>query len=80
MLRFRWYSVSCPACRKPIDIFPPQSIVAENRGLAHRCPACRRWLATYIRQAGSSRHPEVRVIESRIEPDDPLLFRQRMTG
>jgi len=80
MLRFRWYKVSCPACDRVIDLLPPQSIVAENRGLAHRCPSCRRWLATYVRQLGSARHPEIRVIESRVEFDDALFRRPRMIG
>ena len=80
MLSFRWYKATCPACIKPVDILPPESIVAENHGLAHRCPTCRRWLATYVRQIGSARHPDVRVIETNIAPDDWLQARQRLTG
>jgi hypothetical protein len=80
MLRFRSYNLLCPACHQSIEILPPQSIVAENRGLAHRCPGCRKWLATYVRRAGSARHPEVRVIESRIEPEDSLYLRRRTVG
>jgi hypothetical protein len=80
MLRFRWYTVSCPACEAEIDILPPQSIAAETRGLTHRCPSCRRWLTTFIRQLGSARHPEIRAIESQVEADDFLFLRQELMG
>jgi hypothetical protein len=80
MLQFRWYNILCPACRRPIDILPPQSLVAEDCGLAHQCPGCRKWLATYVRRAGSARHPELRVIESRVEPIDLLFLGRRMVG
>jgi hypothetical protein len=69
MLNFRWYQATCPSCLKAIDILPPDSIVAEDRGLAHRCPLCRRWLATYV-YPGSKRHPDVRVIETQVVPED----------
>jgi hypothetical protein len=80
MLSFRWYKATCPACLKPIDILPPESIVAEDHGLAHRCPSCRKWLATFVRQVGSSRHPDVRVIETRVAPDALQQVRHRSTG
>jgi hypothetical protein len=80
MLSFRRYKATCPACLKPIEILPPDSIVAEEHGLAHRCPTCRQWLATYVRQVGSMRHPDIRIVETRIASDDGLQLRRRMTG
>lgn len=79
MSSFRWCKATCPSCLKLIDILPPESIVAEDHGLAHRCPACRRWLATYVRQVGSTRHPDVRAIEARIASDDWLPLHRRLT-
>jgi hypothetical protein len=79
MLNFRWYQANCPACLKPIDILPPDSIVAEDHGLAHRCPACRRWLVTYV-SSGSRRHPDVRVLETEVVPEGWQPFRRRATG
>jgi hypothetical protein len=79
MLNFRRYKATCPSCLKPIDILPPDSIVAEDHGLAHRCPFCRQWLATYVRQIGSSRHPDVRAIETRLASDDRLQLIRRLT-
>ncbi len=80
VLDSRWYKATCPSCLKPIDVLPPESIVAEGHGLAHRCPACRRWLATYVRPVGSTRHPDVRAIETCVAPDDWLQLRRRLTG
>ena len=80
MLSFRRYKATCPSCLKPIDILPPDSIVAEDHGLAHQCPSCQKWLATYVRRIGSSRHPDVRVIETSLAPDDRLQLRRRLTG
>jgi hypothetical protein len=79
VLNFRWYRATCPACLKPIDILPPDSIVAEYHGLAHRCPVCRRWLATYI-LIGSKRHPDVRLIETEIAPPGGEPLRRRTVG
>jgi hypothetical protein len=79
MLNFRWYEATCPACLKPIDILPPDSIVAEDRGLAHRCPVCRRWLVTYV-HSGSRKHPDVRIIETQIAPEDWQALRRRAVG
>jgi hypothetical protein len=79
VLNFRWYRATCPGCLKAIDILPPDSIVAEYHGLAHRCPVCRRWLATYI-VVGSKRHPDVRLIETEIAPPGGEPLRRRALG
>jgi endogenous inhibitor of DNA gyrase (YacG/DUF329 family) len=79
MLNFRWYQATCPACQKPIDILPPDSIVAEDRVLAHRCPLCGRWLATHIVR-GSRRHPELRVIETELAAQDCLPLLKHRNG
>jgi hypothetical protein len=79
VLSFRWYRATCPACLKPIDILPPDSIVAEDRELAHRCPLCGQWLATYV-SATSRRHPDMRIIESRVAPEGWRPERRRGAG
>jgi hypothetical protein len=78
MMNFFFHNVPCPACRTPIDIFPSQSLVSEKLGLAHRCPVCRGWLATYVRQIGSWLYPELRPIECRVATDHWWLSRQGM--
>ena len=72
------YSVECPACQKAIDVLPPQSIVADDLGVAQRCPGCRGWLASYVRMDGSAWQFEVRAIGSRPVADDPLMVLRRM--
>ena len=72
------YSVACPSCQQAIDVRPPQSIVADNHGVARRCPGCRGWLASYVRQDGSAWQLEVRAIGSRPVADDPLMVLRRM--
>jgi hypothetical protein len=76
MLRFRWYSILCPACRKTIDILPPESIVAENLGLAHRCGNCRRWLAVSVSTRGIRRELDVRLIENGQDHSGPDPLRR----
>jgi hypothetical protein len=74
------YCVACPSCLKAIDVRPPQSVVADDRGVAQRCPGCRGWLATYIRLDGSAWQLEVRAIGSQPVADDPLMILRRVIG
>jgi hypothetical protein len=74
------YSVACPACEKAIHIRPPQSIVADDHGIAQRCPSCRGWLATYVRLDGSAWQLEVRAIGSRPAADDIFQVLRRTIG
>lgn len=62
MLILRSYSIECPCCRNLIDIHPPDSLAAEQVGLTHRCPRCRRLLATSVVKWGPLRIPEVMII------------------
>jgi hypothetical protein len=80
MCHSAWYSVACPSCQQAIDVLSPQSIVADDLGVAQRCPSCRGWLASYVRQDGSAWQLEVRAIGSRPIADDPVLVLRRMLG
>lgn len=62
MLKLRAYLVKCPCCRQPIEILPPDSLVAERTGLTHRCSWCRRLLLTTSSHCGQLWIPEVRAI------------------
>jgi hypothetical protein len=44
--------------------------------VAHRCPACGGWLATYVHQIGSWQCVELRVIECRPTCDNRASLRR----
>ncbi len=62
MLRFRQYSVKCPACSQPMEVYPPQSIELERNGVTERCSHCRRWLVLSVWDVGPWQVPEARVV------------------